>query len=418
MTCQLLSRLLCVFVLLNFFPSNWGAEIELLKVKPDREAIVKKNPTGNSPQVSPRLPEGTVVEKLDKVERYYSIRTPAGIIGWSYTGNFEPAGVTNTVTAAPVTKESLLARGDVLKIIILDVEVGDATLFICPTEDGRQDVILIDTGENDSDRIRAELTQRGINLAGKPITRFIVTHYDSDHMGDAAQIVPLAQMVYDHGNKNVDGWYKTLVSKPTVNRQTMTLDYDEQFSGGVRFECVAVNQATDFTPTATASSGDDNPNSIALIVSFGGFDYFTGGDLTFVGERGLTNGIRQCEVYHANHHGSRATSSDPNFIARLNPKVSVASNGTKHGHPSKDVAARLEALGSKFFQTNTNRDSRAHHPLDARFTADNTYTSNGNVENAEGAKGTIRIIVDPAAGKYYVLMPELPLSETTFSIQP
>lgn len=55
---------------------------------------------------------------------------------------------------AQTTKESLLARQDVLKIIVIDVEVGDATLIICPVVNGRQDIILIDTGENDSDRIK------------------------------------------------------------------------------------------------------------------------------------------------------------------------------------------------------------------------------------------------------------------------
>ncbi|MDP6923552.1 MAG: hypothetical protein QGI94_02055 [Candidatus Scalindua sp.] len=90
---------------------------------------------------------------------------------------------------AQTTKESLLARNDVLKIIVIDVEVGDATLIICPVENGRQDVVLIDTGENDSDRIKEELIRNGILLSGKPISRFYITHYDKDHMGDASKFI-------------------------------------------------------------------------------------------------------------------------------------------------------------------------------------------------------------------------------------
>jgi beta-lactamase superfamily II metal-dependent hydrolase len=386
---------------------------ELLKVKPNREAIIKSSPTGNAPEVA-RLGSGTTVEKVGDTDRYHSIRTAAGVVGWSYKGNFEAVpGV--AISAPALTKEFLLARTDVFKIVILDVEVGDATLFICPLEDGRQDVILIDTGVNDSDRIREELSNLGFSLTGKPITRFIVSHYDTDHIGHARQIVPLAQVVYDHGDNNIDGWYRTLVSAPGVDRQPMRLSYNEQFTGGVRFECVAVNQATDFSPMTASSNGDDNPNSIALVISYGDFDYFTAGDLTLVPERALATGIKDCDVYHVDHHGSRTTSSDPSFLARLHPEVSIASNGTMHGHPNKEIGERLTALGSKFFQTNVNPDRRAYHP-DPKFVADDTFLSS-DAENAEGAKGTIRIVVDPPVGKYYVIMDGLPLEEGTFSIE-
>ncbi len=35
-----------------------------------------------------------------------------------------------------------------------------------------------------------------------------------------------------------------MVEKPGVDRRKMNLNYQEYFSGGVSFECVAVNQAT------------------------------------------------------------------------------------------------------------------------------------------------------------------------------
>jgi beta-lactamase superfamily II metal-dependent hydrolase len=395
------------------------AQTDWLEVKPGYSAIVRTAPNGNASEIAPRLPEGTRVQKIGEAARFYSIILPSGQVGWSYKANFRASsGSASPAPNAPsVTKESLLARPDLLQIVVLDVEVGDATLIVCPEENGVRDVILIDTGENDGDRIAKELVSQGFSLSAKPITRFIATHYDHDHIGDVRQILPWTQTVYDHGNNNIKPSYHSLVTQPGVDRRTMTLNYDETFSGSVRMECVAVNQRTDFdTETVSPSTSGDNPNSIATIISIGSFDYFTGGDLTFSAEKSLAKGIRNCDVYHANHHGSRATSSDLDFVNKLDPEVTVASNGTKHGHPSKTVADRLISIGSKFFQTNANEDSRANQP-NAKFIGDTTVLEDDEEEDEEGAIGSIRIIVDSSAGKYYVIMPNLPLSEGTFPIE-
>jgi len=389
-----------------------------LKVKPGRSAIVRSAPAGSAKELL-RLPSGTKVLMIGQAPRYYSIRLSDGNIGWSYKGSFEvvdepaPSGGT---CATPVTEANLLARPDVLKIVVVDVEVGDATLIICPEEDGERDVILIDTGEDDSGRIRKELQDNGFSLLDRPITRFMVTHYDSDHCGDALELIPISQIVYDHGNNNIKSSYLTGANAPGVDRRTMTLDYQEVFSGGVTIECVAVNQATDLDPSIAASSPDDNPNSIAVIISYDGFDYFTGGDLTYKAEKSLAKGIKNCDVYHVNHHGSSATSSDLGFVTKLDPEVSIASNGTKFGHPRATVAQRLIGIGSRFYQTNINTDSKAHQP-DLKYVADDTYPDDNEDEEQEGAKGTIRVVVDSTADTYYVIMPGLSLNEATFSIE-
>jgi beta-lactamase superfamily II metal-dependent hydrolase len=390
----------------------------LLEVKSNKTAIVRMLPSAESTEIT-RLPAGTRVPKVGDANYYYSVQLSDGNNGWSPKGNFiVVTSAAPAATTVPVTPATLLKRTDVLKIIVLDVEVGDATLIICPKENDKQDVILIDTGEKgDGERIETELRAHDFVLSLKPVTRFIVTHYDTDHIGDAAKVIPLAQMVYDHGNNNIKSAYKTAVTKPGVDRRKMTLAYQETFSGGVVVKCVAVNQATTFHPTTTPETGSsDNANSIALIVSFDGFDYFTAGDLTFSAEQSLATGIQNCDVYHVNHHGSSTTSSDLDFVMRLDPEVSVASNGRKYGHPRAVVANRLLNLGSKFFHTNINPASEAYHPADTRFIADPDFTST-SAENAEGAKGDIRVVVDPVTHKYHVLVPALPLAEATFDIE-
>jgi beta-lactamase superfamily II metal-dependent hydrolase len=408
-----------LFVLV--FSANSFAQV--LQVKPDKIAIIKSEPSGSGSEVK-RLLAGTKVKQLGEVGLYYSIQMSDCSTGYSYKGNYSASSSAWTScsgAATMVTGESLLSRTDVLQIIVLDVEVGDATLIICPSENGTRDILLIDTGENDADRIKLELTKRGFQLGNKPITRFYVTHYDYDHVGASPDIVPLSQVIYDHGNNNIKDYYMQAVSPSSVDRRRMTLDYNEVFSGGVTVECVAVNQATDFNTDRTPDTEGDNPNSIALIVSYEGFDYFTAGDLTgdraIAPERSLAAAIRNCDAYHVDHHGSKATSSYQDFIVKLDPEVSIASNGTKHGHPTKDVADRLIALGSGFYQTNINPfDPRANNP-DAKFVADDSYNEDGDREESDGAIGNIQIVVAPMMGKYYIIMNGLPLSEATFTIE-
>ena len=273
-------KILIIFIF-AFIATSTFVQAVTLEVKQNRNAIVKKYPTGNAEQYPDRLPPGTKVTKIGEVSRYYSIRLSNGIVGWSYKGNFKVVATEDVETPTSISKESLITRSDVLKIIVIDVEVGDSTLIICPKEeDGEQDVLLIDTGENDSDRIKAELIKHGFSLAAKPITRFYVTHYDYDHIGDAPELIPYAEQIYDHGDNNRKKKYRIAVEKPGVDRRLMTLNYQETFTGGVSVECVAVNQATDYNPEYSPSTSGDNPNSIALIITYRGFDYFTGGDLT------------------------------------------------------------------------------------------------------------------------------------------
>lgn len=390
-----------------------GVDAQLLRVKVDRTAIVKSEPSGNGTLIKRLAPNTEVIKLSEEAPRYYLIQHD-GVTGWSYKGNFEEVEQ-QPLTVLP-TKESLKSRRDVLQIEVIDVEVGDATLIVCPEENGRRDVILIDSGMgNDAERIREAIASFGLNLNAQPITVFIATHYDHDHIGGIKDIVPLSQKIYDPGIAQQTSKYKTALKNRESDREEMQLNYLEQFSGGVTIECVAVNNATDNEPNL-AIARDKNQNSIALIVSYKGFDYFTAGDLTLLPESSLASNLKNSDVYHVNHHGSSRTSSGIDFVRNLDPEVSVVSNGTQHGHPNVDIGKRLtEEVGSIFIQTNINPSSKAFQN-ELKFVADTTQLSSRK-ENQEGVTGSIRIIVDPKIDKYYVVMPGLELSESTFPIE-
>ena len=67
-------------------------------------------------------------------------------------------------------------------------------------------------------------------------------------------------------------------------------------------------------------------------------------------------------------------------------------------------------------QTNLNENSSAYQQ-DYKFIADDTYFDDNELEEEEGALGTITIVVDPVSDKYFIIMPGLLLAEATFPIE-
>src|ERR1700726_4595294 len=86
-----------------------------------------------------------------------------------------------------------------LEIYVVDVEGGNATLFVPPSGD----TVLIDTGNTppgavrDAERIMAAAKDAGVTQ----INHLIITHWHGDHFGGLAELakrIPIKQFI-DHG---------------------------------------------------------------------------------------------------------------------------------------------------------------------------------------------------------------------------
>lgn len=118
-------------------------------------------------------------------------------------------------------------------------------------------------------------------------------------------------------------------------------------------------------------SNKKNCNSIALLLNFQNFLYYTGGDLPADGERwvaeNLANNIYKelqgaswdCVGFKAGHHGSKTCTREDGILA-LNPSYGVISCGDTlsrydrdFDHPSQETVERLNACASLkvFFAT-------------------------------------------------------------------
>src|SRR6266851_10152943 len=107
-------------------------------------------------------------------------------------------GLLGTLVVASAIAAPASRTENALRIYFVDVEGGQATLFVTPAKQS----LLIDTGwpgndGRDADRIVAAAKDAGINK----IDYVLITHYHDDHVGGAPQLaerIPIGTFI-DHG---------------------------------------------------------------------------------------------------------------------------------------------------------------------------------------------------------------------------
>lgn len=242
-----------------------------------------------------------------------------------------------------------------LDAYVIDVEGGEATLFVSPSGES----LLVDTGwpgfeGRDADRILAAATQAGISQ----IDHLVVTHYHADHAGGAAQLaarLPIRHFI-DHGASVGDderGQYQSYTAVRGTGRRTEARPGDEIPMKDISVRVIAsggsvlkqpLNGAgspnphcASFTPhgpeitNRAADPGDGR--SVSLWLSYGRFTTVIMGDLTWNREFELmcpNNPLGQADVYLVSHHGSE-TSGSAALVYALGPRAAIMNNGPRKG---------------------------------------------------------------------------------------
>jgi beta-lactamase superfamily II metal-dependent hydrolase len=276
------------------------------------------------------------------------------------------AGLTNAQSRAAKT----------LDMYVVDVEGGNATLFVAPTGES----VLIDTGNGgaaatrDADRIMAAVRDAGVTR----IDHLITTHWHGDHFGAMAELagrIPIRHFI-DHGpsvqsqpasdeflQKVYPGLYGKgthTVAKPGDRIPITGVDWRVVTSagqaitrplpgaGGPNPYCAAY-KPQDADPT-------ENAQSVGSVITFGRFRAVHLGDLTWNKEFDLmcpTNRVGTVDLFFVSHHGQPVSNSEV-LVHAIQSRVAIMNNGTRKGGqpPAMRVlfsAPRLEDLWQVHF---------------------------------------------------------------------
>jgi competence protein ComEC len=266
-----------------------------------------------------------------------------------------------TLIAVSFCAVTLSAQSKTLDIYVLDVEGGNATLFVTPS----REAVLIDTGNGgpaavrDADRIMAAVNDAGITQ----IDALVTSHWHGDHMGAMAELagrIPIRRYI-DHGGNvqpaaAVDAFlqnvYPGLIAK---SKHTAVKAGEVLPLKGVEWRFVTSARETIKSPLAGA--GRPNPHcagftphtvnpvsggplgntedehSVGSHVTFGKFRALYLADFPWNKEFDLMcpdNRLGTVEFLLVSRHGQHSSNS-PALVHALRPRVGVINNGIRKG---------------------------------------------------------------------------------------
>jgi competence protein ComEC len=238
-----------------------------------------------------------------------------------------------------------------LRAVFIDVEGGQATLFVSPSGQS----LLIDTGwatsdSRDTNRILAAAQQLGVTK----LDYVLITHYHSDHVGGVPQLASRIKIgtFIDHGHNREDSsdtranfaayekvaaGAKRLTVKPGDHIPISGLDVEVVSADGETLQDAlpGAGQSNPFCSSEPAPPDDNSENarSVGVMIMLGKLRVLDLGDLTKKKELALAcpkNLLGTVDLLVVTHHGADGSNARA-LVDAIHPRVAIMDNGAHKG---------------------------------------------------------------------------------------